>query len=93
MTKFNPENKETLTYGECLEPAMEITESEDAQQYLTEYTKHIQKYLDIEPNEENLTAEEIAKVNIGYFAGYYNDKTRARAEKLFSCSHPILLIK
>ena len=42
MTKFNPENKESLTTGETLGPAMEITDPEDAKQYLTEYVKHIQ---------------------------------------------------
>lgn len=34
MTKFNPENKATLTYGECLDPAMKITDTKDAQQYV-----------------------------------------------------------
>jgi len=89
MTKFNPENKETLTYGECLGPAMEITDPKDAQQYLTEYVKHIQKYLDKEPRDDNMTAEDIAKVNLGYYAGYYSNETRVRVESLFTCSHPI----
>lgn len=26
MTKFNPDNKEVLNYGECLDPAMKITD-------------------------------------------------------------------
>ena len=89
MTKFNPENKETLTYGECLGPAMEITDPQDAQQYLAKYLKWIQKALDKEPRDDNMTAEDIAKVNLGYFAGYYDDETRVRVEKLFTCSHPI----
>ena len=33
MTKFNPENKDVLTYGECLKPAMEIETKEDAEQF------------------------------------------------------------
>ena len=89
MTKFNPENKETLTFGDCLHPAMEITDPEDAQQYLAEYVNHIQKYLDKEPRDDGMTAEEIAKVNLGYFAGYYSNETRARVEELFMCSHPV----
>lgn len=36
-----------------------------------------------------LQAIEIAKSNLGYFAGYYDDDTRRRIEKLFQCSHPI----
>lgn len=89
MTKFNPENKETLTYGEVLDPAMEITDPQDAQQYLAEYVKHIQKFLDDDPRDDNMTAEEIAKSNLGYYAGYYSDETRKRVEELFTCAHPI----
>jgi len=89
MTKFNPENKETLTFGECLGPAMEITDPQDAQQYLAEYVNHIQKYLDKEPREDNMTAEDVAKVNLGYYAGYYDNETRGRVESLFTCVHPI----
>ncbi len=89
MTKFNPENKETMTYGECLGPAMEITDPEDAQQYLTEYVNHIQKYLDAEPRDDDMTAEQIAKTNLGYYAGYGSSETRVRVEKLFRCAHPV----
>ena len=89
MTQFNPESKEVLTYGECLDPAMKITEEEDAKQYFDEYVKFIQKHLDKEPNENGLTAEQIAKQNLGYYAGYYDTETRIRVEKLFTCSHPI----
>lgn len=32
MTKFNPENKDILTYGDCLKPAMEITGKPTAEQ-------------------------------------------------------------
>ena len=88
MTKFNPENKETLTYGECLGPAMEITDPADANQYFDAYVKHIQKYLDKEPRDDNMTAADIAKTNLGYYAGYYDNDTRVRVEKLFTCSHP-----
>jgi len=89
MTKFNPENKDTLTYGECLSPAMEIKSLKDAKQYFEAYVNHIQKYLDSEPRDDNMTAEDIARTNLGYFAGYYNDETRERVESLFTCSHPI----
>lgn len=89
MTKFNPENKETLTYGECLEPAMKITDENDAKQYLKDYTSYIQKHLDKDPRYDNKTALDIAKINIGYYAGYYDNETSKRVNKLFSCSHPI----
>lgn len=89
MTKFNPENKEVLTYGECLHPPMKIEERADADQYFKDYVAYIQKHLDIEPRKDALTAEQIAKINLGYFAGYYDHETRKRVERLFKCSHPV----
>lgn len=90
MTKFNPENKEALTYGECLGPAMNITDPEDAKQYLEEYISFIQKYINNVPeSDKRMRAEEVAKSNLGYYAGYYDNETRYRVEKLFMCSHPI----
>lgn len=50
MTKFNPEQKETLTFGECLKPAMEITAEADALQYKRDYIAYTQKQLDKEPH-------------------------------------------
>lgn len=89
MTQFNPENKQVLTYGECLEPAMKITDAEDAKQYKEAYIKFIDKFLIDDKNESKKTAEEIANANLGYWAGYYGDDVRRRVEKLFNCSHPI----
>lgn len=87
--KFNPDGKVSLTYGECLHPAMKITEPEEARQYLADYTAFIQVALDREPRRDALTAEQIAKINLGYFAGYYDNETRLRVERLFMCSHPV----
>lgn len=89
MTKFNPENKETLTFGECLGPAMEIQDEADAKQYLAEYVAFIQKDLDKKPRNDGMTAEKIAKVNLGYFAGYYDFETMERVNRLFMTCHPI----
>ena len=88
MTKFNPNNKDQLTYGECLGPAMRITDKTDAQQYLADYIAFIQRSLDKEPDPKGKTAEQIAKLNLGYYAGYYDSETRIRVEELFECSHP-----
>ena len=90
MIKFNPENKEILTYGECLSPAMEITNSEDAEQYLNDYIAFIQKSLDAEPRTNNMSASDIARHNLGYFSGYYDSEISERVKKLFGCKHPIL---
>ena len=89
MTKFNPENKEVLTYGEALYPAMEITDPEDAKQYKEAYIAYIQKFLDAGERDDDMTAEEIVNINLGYFAGYYDTETRIRVEKLFNTKHPI----
>ena len=87
MTKFNPENKEVLTYGECLYPAMEITTEEDAEQYLNAYIEYLEKFKDtMTPGN---TPKSVALVNIGYFAGYCDQKVYDRVMKLFKCKHPI----
>lgn len=88
-TKFNPENKAVLTFGECLDPAMSITEEADAQQYLAAYAAYIQQALDKEPRNDEKTAAQIAASNLAYYAGYCNDTTRERVERLFKCEHPI----
>lgn len=88
-TKFNPENKETMTRGEVLGPAMKITDQADADQYLNDYVAFTQNALDIKPRTDGMTAIQIAKINLGYFAGYYGNKTRERVERLFKCQHPI----
>lgn len=88
-TPFNPKGKPEMSYGECLGPAMGITEESDAAQYLAAYTAFIQRFLDAEPRGDGMTAEQIAKTNLGYYAGYYDHKTRLRVERLFQCNHPV----
>lgn len=102
--KFNPENKETLTVGECLSPAMEIKDPETAKQYLKDYIAYMKDNIGWTQEENNvwlgdlkisnyalddLSFESIAKCNIGFYAGYYDNETRERVEKLFDCGHPV----
>lgn len=87
MTKFNPENKDVLTYRECLAPAMAITDQADADQYLADYIAFQTAHMDEASGK--YTPEQICKINLGYYAGYYNEETRERVERLFRCSHPI----
>lgn len=89
MIKFNPENKDELTFGECLGPAMEITDPKEAKQYKVDYVDFIQKALDKQPRNDDKTAEDIVNINLGYYAGYYGEHIRERVERLFNCSHPI----
>ncbi|RLC34405.1 hypothetical protein DRH14_03030 [Candidatus Shapirobacteria bacterium] len=91
MTLFNPDKKEKPTYRDLLEPAMKITDQEDADQYLKKYIAHVQSYLDRKPRTDGITAEQIAKVNLGFYATlYYDHETRERVERLFDCGIPLL---
>lgn len=89
MIRFNPDNKEVLTYGEALGPAMEITKQKEADQYLADYTAYIQTHLDKKPRTDGHTAEWVAKQNIGYWTGYCDTKIAQRAQRLFHCVHPV----
>ncbi len=89
ITVFNPENKEILTYQECLGPAMQITEQGDADQYLQAYIKYTERMMLQEARGDDKDAAWVVKQNIGYFAGYYNNEVRERVERLFQCSHPL----
>lgn len=89
MTKFN-QSKELLTIGEALEPAMEITEQDDADQYFKKYVDYLDFWLQKDPDTTGKTAEQIARINLGYFAGYYNLETMKRVNRLFKTNHPII---
>lgn len=75
-----------MTIGEAYGPAMKITTVEDAQTYLKFL---VADYLKGRPELTHEQAEAIQKQNLGYYAGYYDNETRARVERLFACEHPI----
>lgn len=89
MTIFNPQNKEVLTYGECLDPIFKITDKDDAMQYKQAYVDYTQNWLEKDPRSDDMTAEQIVNINIGYYAGYGSNDDRKRIEELFECSHPV----
>jgi hypothetical protein len=78
--------KDKITNGEKYNPAMKITDQAEADRYFNECVEHCMRCL---PTDDRAEAECIEKSNLGYWAGYYDDKTRRRVEKLFRCSHPI----
>lgn len=86
MTLFNPDNKQELTYGESLGPAMDITEQADADQYFHKLVDWHKRNF----TRTDMTAEEIARYNLGYYSGYYIIEVRERVVKLFLAPHPIL---
>lgn len=79
MTKTN------MTIGERYGPAMEITEQTEADAYFEKLVQHHMDKWGIARDE----AEAVERKNLGYYAGYYSAETRARVERLFSCSHPV----
>lgn len=76
--KFNPENKETLTLGECLDPAMEITDPKEASKYKSDYINFL-----IEKGLSREKALNIVNSNLAYYSGYYNTVVQKRVENLF----------
>lgn len=94
MTIFNPKNETNLTYGQIMDPAMKITDPADAKQYFQSYVEYLIPYIVKEHEDADdefiyMESVTIAKHNLGYYAGYYDNETRKRVEKLFECSHPI----
>lgn len=76
--------KKNITIGEKYRPAMEITDPQQAAAYFEECVQHMMTF-----GHNRQEAENIERANLGYFAGYFDDATRARVEKLFQCAHPI----
>lgn len=90
MTKFDP------NINSAIGPAMMITDAEDARQFLKDYISYLEEFTDwtIEDgkaivNGDFTRAEQLAKRNLAYHAGYFDDETRERVERLFDCEHPI----
>jgi hypothetical protein len=91
MMQFNQSGKlGSLTYRECLEPAMQITDKQEAEQYLKDYVCWIDARRDeLDERSAIVPSIQIAKQNLAYYAGYYGEDVRARVEELFICAHPI----
>lgn len=80
MTKFNPENKETLTNAESLGTAMGITDEADAKQYMSDYVEYLQRKMSVGYSEAKIVAES----NLKYYSGYYSPEVERRVRNLFS---------
>lgn len=72
------------TINEWYGPAMHIVEEAQAREYFeTIVTARMKRF-----NQSREEAEKVERINLGYFAGYYSNETRARVERLFQCQHP-----
>lgn len=75
----------TITIGEKYGPAMSITDQAAADAYFERCVQHtIDRFA-----KTRAEAEAIERSNLGYYAGYYDNETRARVELLFRCAHPV----
>ena len=77
--------KANITIGEKYRPAMAIKDPQKARKYFDELVANNMACSEHTKEE----AEAIEKANLGYFAGYYDNETRVRVEKLFCCAHPV----
>jgi hypothetical protein len=78
-----------ITNGQKYDPAMEIQTQEEADAYFEACVEHnlrLQKLEGKTPDEQVAQANE--RQSLGYWAGYYDDETRERVERLFKCAHP-----
>ena len=72
-----------ISFEELLGPAMKITDQAEADEYFDAMVAR-----DIRLGYSREQAEAMEKENIGYYAGYYDNKTRERVERLFNTKHP-----
>lgn len=80
-----PHFEKHATLGELYGPAMEIDNEADARLYLEALIEYcVEKW-----GKSRHEADTIQRANLGYYAGYYDNTTRERVERLFGCAHPI----
>src|SRR5688572_9962962 len=72
-----------ITYGRKYDIAMRVNTQEEADAYFERCVLHTMQF-----GKTREEAEKIERDNLGYWAGYFDNDTRARVEKLFKCEHP-----
>jgi hypothetical protein len=78
-------SRNDLTNGDILHPAMEVQTEVEAAAYLAGYIDFKVRRFGKSRDE----AERIVKADIGYWTGYFDEKTQERVLRLFEYSHPI----
>ena len=84
---MNYRGKELNTIGEVFNEALHLakTDKNEAQDFFYQYVNHI-SFVNKYSWDKSI---EIAKSNLGYFAGYYNQEVCDIIYKTYQCSHPI----
>jgi hypothetical protein len=72
--------------GDVYGPAMKIIDQKHADEC---FEGLVVENLSARPNITREQAEQTQRSNLGYYAGYYDNETRERVERLFKCAHPI----
>lgn len=78
---------ENCTIGDMYFPAMKITSQEEADEY---FEAAVQFSLKQNLGMSREEAERIQRFNFEYVSGYFDNETRRRIKKLFSCKHLII---
>ena len=73
-----------ITIGDKYRPAMEITDPVEARAYFDACVEHCMRF-----GKTRAEAEHIERVNLGYFAGYYDSDVGQRVLQLYGAAHPI----
>lgn len=76
---------EEITIGDKYGPAMKIEDQAEADAYFEACVAHTMQF----GGKDRAEAEHIERSNLGYYAGYYDNETRHRVERLFRCAHPV----
>lgn len=82
--------KTRTTYGELYGPAMEIQSQSKADECFETLVRQLLEARARSGESQDVDeAMKIVRSNLGYYAGYYDAKTRERVERLFKCQHPV----
>lgn len=76
------------TFRDLLEPAMKIAQARDheaAKAFMAAYRTYLIDEWDRTPED----ADEVIRVNVGYYAGYYGDETQRAVLEVFGAAHPV----
>lgn len=72
-----------IAYGDKYDPAMKITDPDEAKAYFDLCVRHAMTF-----DKTREEAEEMERINIGYWAGYYGREVAERVYRLFGVEHP-----
>ena len=76
---------DSITIGDKYDPAMKVKNKKEAKEYLEILIEHNMRV----SGRNRKEAKQIELRNLGYYSGYYDQKTMNRVKKVFGAQHPI----